>query len=107
MWFKFKKPFTLFIINLKLVMLNTSIYILIIIFFKNVIHSFLERGEEREKERERNIHVLEKHWLVASSMPPAGDLAHNPGMCPDWESNQWPFCCLLYTSDAADDCWMV
>ena len=24
-------------------------------------------------------------------MPPTGDLAHNPGMCPDWESNQWPF----------------
>ena len=20
-----------------------------------------------------------------------GDLAHNPGMCPDWESNQQPF----------------
>ena len=24
-------------------------------------------------------------------MPPTGDLACNPGMCPDWESNQWPF----------------
>ena len=24
-------------------------------------------------------------------MPPAGDLAWNPGKCPDWESNQWPF----------------
>ena len=24
-------------------------------------------------------------------MPSAGDLAHNPGMCPDWELNQWPF----------------
>ena len=24
-------------------------------------------------------------------MPLTGDLAHNPGMCPDWESNQWPF----------------
>ena len=24
-------------------------------------------------------------------MPPTGDLAHNPGMCPDWESNQRPF----------------
>ena len=23
--------------------------------------------------------------------PPTGDLAHNPGMCPDWESNQLPF----------------
>ena len=24
-------------------------------------------------------------------MSPTGDLAHNPRMCPDWESNQWPF----------------
>ena len=24
-------------------------------------------------------------------MPPAGDLAYNPGMCPDWESNLRPF----------------
>ena len=24
-------------------------------------------------------------------MPPTGDLAHNPGMCPDWESNWRPF----------------
>ena len=24
-------------------------------------------------------------------MPPVGDLAHNPGTCADWESNQRPF----------------
>ena len=24
-------------------------------------------------------------------MPPTGDLAHNPGLCPDWELNQWRF----------------
>ena len=24
-------------------------------------------------------------------VPPTGDLAHNPGMCPDWELNQRPF----------------
>ena len=29
--------------------------------------------------------------MVACRMPPTGDLAHNPGMCPDWDSNQWPF----------------
>ena len=34
----------------------------------------------------------EKHQcVVASHMPQAGDLAHNPGMCPDWESNRRPF----------------
>ena len=25
------------------------------------------------------------------SCAPTGDLAHIPGMCLDWESNQWPF----------------
>ena len=25
--------------------------------------------------------------VVASCAPPTGDLAHNPGMCPDWELN--------------------
>ena len=47
---------------------------------------FLERGDGREKERQRNINV----WLPLT-WPPTGDLACNPGMCPDWESNWWPF----------------
>ena len=58
--------------------------------FIEFIYLFLEKGEGKEKEREKNIDVWEKHPLVAS-VPPAGDLAHNPGMCPDWESNQQPF----------------
>ena len=29
--------------------------------------------------------------MVASHMPLLGDLAHNPGMCPEWELNWWPF----------------
>ena len=34
----------------------------------------------------------EKHpCVVASHVPPTGDLAHNPGMCPDWELNRGPF----------------
>ena len=37
------------------------------------------------KERERNINV----WLTLMHL--IEDLAHNPGMCPDWESNQRPF----------------
>ena len=28
---------------------------------------------------------------VASRMPPFGNVARNPGMCPDWESNPRPF----------------
>ena len=29
--------------------------------------------------------------LLASCMPPTGDLTCNPDMCPDWESNRQPF----------------
>ena len=53
------------------------------LFFKDFLSLFLERGEGREKERERNIDVPEKHTLVASPTPSTGELAHNPGMCPD------------------------
>ena len=55
------------------------------IFFLNFIYLFLERGREREREGENH------QCVVASHMPPTGDLAHNPGMCPDWESNLRPF----------------
>ena len=29
--------------------------------------------------------------MAAPRASPTGDLAHNPGMCPDWELNQQPF----------------
>ena len=58
------------------------------VFLKR-FHLFIFR--EREEERERNINVREKHWLVASFMPLTWDMAHNPGMCPDQESNRQPF----------------
>ena len=50
------------------------------------MYLFLESGEGKEKERERNINVL-----LPLARPSTGDLAHNPGMCPDWELNQQPF----------------
>ena len=59
-------------------------------FFLKILFLFLERGERREKERERKIDVQEKHQLITSLMSPTGDLACNPGMCPEWELNQWP-----------------
>ena len=40
-----------------------------------------------EGEREGEKH----HCVVASHTPTTGDLAYNPGMCPDWELNQQPF----------------
>ena len=49
---------------------------------KKIIYLSLERGEWREKERDRNLNV----WLPLT-WPTLGDLAHNPGMCPDQESN--------------------
>ena len=54
-------------------------------FLNIFIYLFLERGREGKREGEKH------QCLVASHMAPTGDLAHNPGMCPDWESNQRPF----------------
>ena len=49
---------------------------------KDFIYLFiLERGKGREKHQ----------CVVASCMPPIGNLACNPGMSPDWESNQQNF----------------
>ena len=55
-------------------------------FFKDFIYLYLERGEGKEKERGG------KHQcVVASRVPPSGELVYNAGVCPDWESNQRPF----------------
>ena len=48
------------------------------------MYLFLERGREGEREGEKHRRV------VASRALPTGDMAHNPGMCPDWELNQRP-----------------
>ena len=46
-----------------------------------------QEGEKGEgKEKERIINVWEKHQL-----PPAGDRACSPGMCPDWGSRWQSF----------------
>ena len=46
---------------------------------------FRERGREGEREGEKY------QCMVPSHVPLTGDLAHHPGMCPDWESNRQPF----------------
>ena len=54
-----------------------------LLFFKRFYLPIFREGEGTEKE---------KHQCVfASHTPPTGDLACNPGMCSDWESNQRPF----------------
>ena len=42
----------------------------------------VREGEGGEREGEKH------QCVVASHAPPPGGLAHNAGMCPDWESNQ-------------------
>ena len=57
-----------------------------ILFFKRFyLFIFRERGREGEREGEK------VQCVVASHMPPTGDLDCNIGMCPDWESNLLPF----------------
>ena len=53
----------------------------VVVFFKDFIYLFLERGREGEKHQ----------CVVATRVPPTGDLACNPGMCPDQELNWQPF----------------
>ena len=52
---------------------------------KKIIYLFLKREGGRNKGRYKH------QCVVASQAPPPRDLAHNPGMCPDWELNRWPF----------------
>ena len=62
------------------------------IYFLKRFYLLIFRGRGREEgERERNIDMWEIHPWVASRTPPTGDLAGNLGMCPNWESNGWPF----------------
>ena len=60
-------------------------------FFLNTWHFlkilFISRERGREGEREGEKHQC----VVTSHVAPTGDLACNPGMCPDWESNWRPF----------------
>ena len=55
------------------------------IFKRCYLFIFRERGREGERKGEKH------QCVVASHVLPSGDLACNPGMCPDWELNQWPF----------------
>ena len=48
-------------------------------FFKYLIYLFIFRERGREGEREGEKHQC----VVASHVAPTGDLACNPGMCPD------------------------
>ena len=48
-------------------------------------------GKEGEQKEEKH------QCVIASLLPPTGDLAHHPDVCPDWELNQQPFASLSST----------
>ena len=56
------------------------------LFVHNLILNFLflHTGEGRKRGREISM-------CGCLSCAPTGDLARNPGVCPDWESNRQPF----------------
>ena len=69
------------------VTLHSFLFIYLFIYFL-----FILREREKEEEREGNLYVQEICQSVAScTPPPSGDLACNPGTCPDWEWNPQPF----------------
>ena len=63
-------------------------------FKKDFVYLLLERGEGREKERERNI-----------SQVPLAHPHRNSGMCPDPESNWPPFGLRLVLDPLCHTCW--
>ena len=75
--------------HIKSILLSFYIFFKIQVSFLKILLTYFQR--EGKGRRERNMEVWEKHLSVASLTSPTGDLAHNPGMCPDWELNQRPF----------------
>ena len=57
--------------------------ILFYFYFLKILFIFRKRGMVGEGEGGKH------QCVVASHVAPTWDLAHNPGMCSDWESNQW------------------
>ena len=51
---------------------------------------FIFKGEEREKERKRNMD-MRNIYPILLVLVPTRDQTCNPGMCPNWESNRRPF----------------
>ena len=95
------------------------IWLFLFLFFKDFVYLFLEREEGKEKERERKINVwlpLERPllgtWPTTQACALTGNrtghpLVHRLVLNPLSHTSQGGcdhfYCCLLYTSDAADD----
>ena len=62
-----------------------------LLFKEKRFYLFLERGDGRENEGERNINVKEKHHSVAFCKHLDQGPHLQPRHVPDWEPNQGPF----------------
>ena len=72
--------------NLNVLVTHLACSFLNLVFFKRFyLFLFRHRGREGERQGEK------RQCVVASCMPPTGDLARSPGMRPDWELNQQRF----------------
>ena len=56
-------------------------------YFFKILFIYFQRETKGGRKREREKHQC----VVASHSSPTGDLAHHPGMYPDWESNRQHF----------------
>ena len=63
--------------------MNVQAYFFFFKFFSKDFYLFIFRDRGMEGERKGEKHQC----VVASRTPATGDLACNPGMCPDWELN--------------------
>ena len=71
--------------------LSLCIYgICVTILFRFYLFTFRERGREGKREGGKHPRAGDTS-SVASSTPPAGNLACNPGMVLEWGSNKRPF----------------
>ena len=65
-------------------LLNNAINMEMLIFIYLRFYLFMFRQRGRDGEREGKKHQC----VVASRVPPTGDLDCKTGMCPDWELNR-------------------
>ena len=64
---------------------EAQMWLLRVFFLRFYLFIFSLRGREGEREGKKH------QCVVAAHVSPPGELAHNPGICLDRESNQQPF----------------
>ena len=82
-------------IYIKCVCVYTSTYNIFWYFtffslLKKILFSFREMGMEGERDGEK--HQCVRDTSISCLSQTLNQRPGNPGMCPNWELNQWPFC---------------